>query len=83
MRSRWFVADALLLWAGEWGSHRVLTDLRLDQGVETTRTEVVEMLLWEDMQAPRRLRSGSSGFARPTRDAPPRVAEPCGDVSLR
>ena len=51
MRSRWFVADALLLWAGEWGSHRVLTGLRLDQGVETTRTEVVEMLLWEDMQA--------------------------------
>ena len=31
--------------------HRVLTDLRLDQGVETTRTEIVEMLLWEDMQA--------------------------------
>lgn len=31
--------------------HRVLVDLRLDQGVETTRTELVEMLLWEDAQA--------------------------------
>jgi hypothetical protein len=30
---------------------RVLTDLRLDHGVETTRTELVEMLLWEDAQA--------------------------------
>lgn len=30
---------------------RVLTDLRLDHGVETTRTELLEMLLWEDAQA--------------------------------
>ena len=31
--------------------NRVLTDLRLEQGIETTRTEIIEMLLWEDTQA--------------------------------
>ena len=32
MRSRWFVADALLLWGGEWGSRYVVVDTHPRRG---------------------------------------------------